>query len=230
MPDQQCVFLAVSVLFKAKLQSRENINLAAFAAAPFFFSLVLNIGLVMQYRRLLFSLCVLLCCTAIGQLSAQHITMANGLPSNVVYDVYEDSKGFIWFCTDQGISRYDGSAFYNYSIKDGIPDREVFRIKEDKQQRYWLICYNRKACYLKHGKVYTSENDALCKKIEAEGIAYDELFVDREGNDCLMGMKIGILRPRGGTVLMSDNFEVSVSQRKREEFLQSIRGRTSHKE
>lgn len=162
------------------------------------FSLVLNIVFVMQYCRLFFLLCVLLCCpryaSAIGQLSAQHITMANGLPSNVVYDVYEDSRGFIWFCTDQGISRYDGSAFRNYSIKDGIPDREVFRIREDKQQRYWLICYNRKACYLKYGKVYTSENDALCRQIEAENLSYDDLFTDRNGNDCLVGKKIGILR------------------------------------
>ncbi|WP_158605976.1 sensor histidine kinase [Taibaiella sp. KBW10] len=121
--------------------------------------------------------------------------MADGLPSNVVYDIYEDSKGFMWFCTDQGISRYDGSAFHNYSIKDGVPDREVFRIREDNQQRYWLVCYNRKACYLKHGKIYTSENDALCRKIEAEDIAYDELFTDRDGNECLVGKKIGVLRP-----------------------------------
>lgn len=35
---------------------------------------------------------------------------------------------------------------------------------------------------------------------------------------------------RGGTVLMSDNFEVNVSQRKRDEFLQYIRSRTSQKE
>lgn len=151
----------------------------------------------MRYCRLFFLFYVFLCCTvqalAAWQPLTRHITMADGLPSNVLYDVYEDSKGFIWFCTDQGISRYDGSAFQNYSIKDGIPDMEIFRIREDKQQRYWLICYNRKACYLKYGKVYTSENDTLCRKIEAMGINYDELFTDRNGNDCLAGRKIGIL-------------------------------------
>ncbi len=59
------------------------------------------------------SLCflfLLLCCTlpvaARWQPLARDITMYDGLPSNVVYDVIEDSKGFIWFCTDQGVSRY----------------------------------------------------------------------------------------------------------------------------
>lgn len=140
---------------------------------------------------------MLLCSTqqvaATWQPLARHITMQDGLPSNVVYDVYEDSKGFIWFCTDQGVSRYDGSVFHNYSIKDGVPDIMVFRIREDQQQRMWLICYNQKACYVQHGKVYNSANDELCRRVEAEDIAYDEMFTDRDGNSCLAGKKIGIL-------------------------------------
>lgn len=151
----------------------------------------------MQYYRLFFLLGMLLCsiqqALAIWQPLTGHITIQNGLPSNVVYDIYEDSKGFIWFCTDQGISRYDGTSFRNYSIKDGLPDIEIFRIREDSQHRYWLVCYNRKACYLQYGKVYTSENDSLCREIEAEGIQYDELFKDRDGNDCLVGRKVALL-------------------------------------
>ncbi len=151
----------------------------------------------MHYYRLLLWLVMMLCgaqqVSAIGQPLTGHITIQNGLPSNVVYEVYEDSKGFIWFCTDQGISRYDGTAFRNYSIKDGLPDIEVFRIREDRQHRYWLVCYNRKACYLKNGKIYNSENDSLCRRIEQEDIQYDELFTDRDGNECLAGKKIAVL-------------------------------------
>ncbi len=153
----------------------------------------------MQHYRLVFGLILLLSGTkpasATWQPFSRHITMQDGLPSNVVYDIYEDSKGFMWFCTDQGISRYDGTTFHNYSVNDGIPDMAVFRIREDKVQRYWLICYNRKACYLKNGKIYSAENDPLCRKIEAESITYDELFTDREGNDCLIGRKVAVLSP-----------------------------------
>lgn len=133
-----------------------------------------------------------------GQASGQqsllrHYSIRDGLPSNVVYDIYQDSRGFIWFCTDQGVSRFDGSEFRNFSVEDGLPDDEVFRIREDGNHRYWLISYNRKACYLKNGKVYNSSNDSLCHRIEQAGIRYDELYRFRDGNYALIGPRIGLL-------------------------------------
>ncbi|HYC27399.1 MAG TPA: two-component regulator propeller domain-containing protein, partial [Chitinophagaceae bacterium] len=40
--------------------------------------------------------------------SYKQFTTADGLPSNVVYSAYQDSKGFIWFCTNAGVSRFNG--------------------------------------------------------------------------------------------------------------------------
>ncbi len=123
----------------------------------------------------------------------RHYTVQDGLPSNVVYDVYQDSKGFVWLGTDQGVSRFDGNEFHNFSVEDGLPDNEVFRVREDGDQRCWLICYNHKACYLKDGKVYHSGNDELCRKVEQAGIRYDELYRFRDGSYGLMGTPIGLL-------------------------------------
>ncbi|WP_118975299.1 sensor histidine kinase [Taibaiella koreensis] len=129
----------------------------------------------------------------------RHYTLADGLPSNVIYDVYQDSKGFIWFCTDQGISRFDGNTFRNYSIRDGLPDTEIFRIREDDQHRYWLICFNNKACYLRNGKVYNGTNDTLCRRIEEADIRYDDLFAMPSGY-ALAGKRMALLHPPGITV------------------------------
>jgi len=38
-------------------------------------------------------------------------------PSNVVYDIIQDSKGFIWASHDKGLSRYDGKQIVNYKNK-----------------------------------------------------------------------------------------------------------------
>ncbi|MFY8127401.1 MAG: sensor histidine kinase [Chitinophagaceae bacterium] len=37
-----------------------------------------------------------------------------GLPSNTVYNILQDKKGFIWIAHDKGLSRYDGKQFLNY--------------------------------------------------------------------------------------------------------------------
>ena len=57
-----------------------------------------------------------------------HYTTQEGLPSNMVYYIYQDSRKFIWFATDAGVSRYDGTTFTNYRKKDGLASNEVIRI------------------------------------------------------------------------------------------------------
>lgn len=123
----------------------------------------------------------------------RHYTVRDGLPSNTIYDISQDSKGFIWFATDQGISRFDGHEFHNFSIRDGLPDNEIFSVREDNYQRYWLACYNKRACYLKNGKVYNSGNDALCRQIERAGIQYHVLWRGKDGRCCLAGKRIAVI-------------------------------------
>ncbi len=40
-------------------------------------------------------------------------TVADGLPNNVITKIVRDSRGFLWFCTAEGLSRFDGYAFTN---------------------------------------------------------------------------------------------------------------------
>ena len=41
-------------------------------------------------------------------------TSANGLCYNKVDDILQDSRGFMWFATSEGLSRFDGTAFKNF--------------------------------------------------------------------------------------------------------------------
>ena len=43
-------------------------------------------------------------------------TTNNNLPSNTVYDIIQDEKGFIYFATDYGISKFDGLTFENFTF------------------------------------------------------------------------------------------------------------------
>ena len=52
-------------------------------------------------------------------------TVADGLLRDNVFKIKSDSRGFLWFCTNEGISRFDGYAFTNFTTDDGLPDRHV---------------------------------------------------------------------------------------------------------
>jgi len=56
-----------------------------------------------------------------SRISAQRLplksyTVADGLPNNVINKIVRDSRGFLWFCTGEGLSRFDGYAFTNYGV------------------------------------------------------------------------------------------------------------------
>ena len=45
--------------------------------------------------------------------SFNHLTIDDGLSQNSVNVVFQDSKGFMWFGTQDGLNRYDATIFCN---------------------------------------------------------------------------------------------------------------------
>ena len=77
-----------------------------------------------------------------------------GLPSSEVYEVLQDRKGYIWFCTDAGVSRFNGYEFENFHTNDGLTDGNVFHLYEDFKGRIWFLPYNGQLCYYDNGEIY----------------------------------------------------------------------------
>lgn len=65
-------------------------------------------------------------------------TIADGLASDRVVRIRRDSKGFLWFCTSEGLSRFDGYRFTNYGIDQGLPSRIVYDLLETRGGIYWV--------------------------------------------------------------------------------------------
>jgi ligand-binding sensor domain-containing protein len=72
------------------------------------------------------------------QLPVRRYTTADGLPRDRVTRIVQDSRGFIWLCTAEGLSRYDGYHFQNYGVTDGLPNRDVRDLKETRSGVYWI--------------------------------------------------------------------------------------------
>ncbi|MBZ5618864.1 MAG: hypothetical protein LAQ69_09105 [Acidobacteriia bacterium] len=62
----------------------------------------------------------------------------DGLVRNWVTKIHRDSKGYLWFCTVEGISLFDGYRFTNFSTRDGLPSRLVSDMIETGRGDYWF--------------------------------------------------------------------------------------------
>ncbi len=69
------------------------------------------------------------------------ITPREGYSGNFVANIFQDSKGFMWFDTDEGITRYDGYDFKKYGYDPDNPNSfhiSGFRMQEGRDGIYWM--------------------------------------------------------------------------------------------
>ena len=63
---------------------------------------------------------------------------ASGLVDNAVTAILEDQQGMLWFGTKNGLSRYDGVRFTNYSAWTGLKGQMIRTLFEDREGNLWL--------------------------------------------------------------------------------------------
>jgi ligand-binding sensor domain-containing protein len=49
-------------------------------------------------------------------------TTRDGLPSNLAYGLFQDSRGYMWIATESGVCRYDGRACRTFGLHEGLVD------------------------------------------------------------------------------------------------------------
>ncbi len=67
------------------------------------------------------------------ELTLHTYTIKDGLPSNTISSITQDSKGFLWIGTYDGISMYDGASFHNYRKQEGLGGVVVISTVESKK-------------------------------------------------------------------------------------------------
>ena len=91
---------------------------------------------------------VLLATSFTGQdLSCRQFSTKEGLPSAQVYHMFQDDQGYIWFATDRGIARYDGTRFVQYDQRNGLPSSTVFKYYPQKNGDVWCSTFENKWFY-----------------------------------------------------------------------------------
>lgn len=72
----------------------------------------------------------------------KNITIEDGLSQSTVETIYQDSKGYIWIGTNDGLDRYNGYEFKHYKYdkydKNSIANNYIVDIIEDKNGYIWV--------------------------------------------------------------------------------------------
>ena len=149
-----------------------------------------------QRRILLFTLFMTLVFNAAYggiELRSKQMRTSDGLPNNSVRYLYQDSKGFLWLATLNGLSRYDGNSFLPFRPEIGdkvsLADNRIYDLTEDKNGFLWISttpelfsCYDlQRACFVDYTGSGALEKNYSSIFVAANG----DVWLRHSGNGCL---------------------------------------------
>jgi Histidine kinase/Two component regulator propeller len=138
-----------------------------------------------------------------------HYDAKNGLADNYVYHAVQDHDGFLWFATEIGVSRFDGTKFVNFTTADGLPDNEILKLFVDSKNRVWMMPFKNSLCYYYKNKIYNATNDSLLAKIKLTGNTFD-MQEDGRGNIIIAEMSNVTLINTFGKITSFSKFNGSI--------------------
>lgn len=112
----------------------------------------------------------------------RHYTVNDGLANSMVYYAMQDSKGFLWFCTESGVNRFDGRSFEVFRARDGLANNENFRCMEDRKGRIWFASYNGKLSYFDGDRFVNEKRNRGLGYLQESQRHIVDLIEDRAGN------------------------------------------------
>ena len=116
--------------------------------------------------------------SASAQNNLFHYNVANGLPHDVTYGIFQDREGYIWIGTDDGLVKFDGQNFKLFSTDDGLRTNFIIDIKQDSKGDILLATWGGGLQIIRNDKVIPIkiENDET-EKINNLQIWKDNILV-----------------------------------------------------
>lgn len=121
----------------------------------------------------------------VNNVKFSHLSVEQGLSHKDAYCILQDSKGFIWLGTKNGLDLYDGYKIqgfkHNPQDKNTLPSNDIRALAEDNEGYIWAGTYDsgliRLNRHTKKGRTYTTANT---KALTSNSIY--AIHKDRKGN------------------------------------------------
>ena len=136
-----------------------------------------------------------------GNLPLKLYTSADGLGSSFVNSISRDSRGFMWFATRDGLSRFDGREFTTYKIGKNGEAPGVENIYESENGVYWITTtggiFRFDSNVSGDAKIVT---DADKKILDAQLVTASRsaIYKDKKGNIWMGGILPSLIKESSG--------------------------------
>ena len=102
------------------------------------------------------------------EVKAKRVTIQEGLPSNVVSDMQQDQKGFLWFSTHNGLARYDGNVVTTYLDNDStgvsaLIGRTKKALEDVTYKKLWVYSSSERLTCL---NMVDGKEEKYCQEVE----------------------------------------------------------------
>ncbi len=111
----------------------------------------------------------------------------------------------MWFGTETGLSRFDGTHFKNFYSSDGLPDNEIIKLFVDSKNRVWIAPFRNAIAYYYKGEIHNQQNDSLLKKINLAS-EVNTVVEDPDGNILIQETHASHIIQQGKTVITIKDF------------------------
>lgn len=127
------------------------------------------------------------------EVKAKRVTIQEGLPSNVVSDMHQDQKGFLWFSTYNGLARYDGNVVTTYFDSDStgvsaLIGRTKKALEDVTYKKLWVYSSSERLTCL---NMVDGKEEKYCQEVEKLHFTKWKLVCD--GMFWLWGAKDGAM-------------------------------------
>lgn len=127
------------------------------------------------------------------EVKAKRVTIQEGLPSNVVSDMQQDQKGFLWFSTHNGLARYDGNVVTTYLDNDStgvsaLIGRTKKALEDVTYKKLWVYSSSERLTCL---NMVDGKEENYCQEVEKLHFTKWKLVCD--GMFWLWGAKDGAM-------------------------------------
>lgn len=145
-------------------------------------------------RNLLFPLLFLPFGTLAQQPFARTYSSEQGLPSNLITEVLQDRRGYVWLATGNGLCRFDGYTFTNLHAGGRQSDSNVLFLEEDQNGRLWFATLGRNLYFVEGDSILPFRHNQLIGEFTKNGGTPHSFHVAPSGDSLFLAVgQTGIL-------------------------------------